>query len=315
MYYATDYFPPSTEKALTDKGYTILRAPTDSGPAIFFNNATYPLGRPEVHQAIAYAIDRDRNVKSSYGKAGFAVKYMTGISDALVPLWLSPDAIKALDTYEFNQQKAADILTKAGFKKDGDTWVDDKGAKMEFELSVPSDFTDWLPVAQDAAEQLTDFGIKTTVRGIPNDQHVEEVKAGKFQMAIRLWGFPRPFPFFAYRNMFIANAVSKLPTDKGMSYATKQTVDGKEVDFEKLITDMGAGSEMEPQKKAVTEMATAFNKLLPVVPLVERYYNSPLVTTNLGGLPPESDVVYQNNQGGDNPVVYWLLTGTIGPKK
>ena len=28
-----------------------------------------------------------------------------------------------------------------------------------------------------------------------------------------------------------------------------------------------------------------------------------------------SDPIYQNNQGGDNPVVYWLLTGTIGPKK
>ena len=28
-----------------------------------------------------------------------------------------------------------------------------------------------------------------------------------------------------------------------------------------------------------------------------------------------SDPIYQNNQGGDNPVVYWLLTGAIGPKK
>ena len=37
---------------------------------------------------------------------------------------------------------------------------------MEFELTAPAEFADWSAAAENLAEQLTDFGIKTTFRGV-----------------------------------------------------------------------------------------------------------------------------------------------------
>ncbi len=315
LYYATDYFPPASEKSLVEKGYTILRGPTYSGPGLFFNNTIYPLNKPEVRQAIAYAIDRSRATKVSYGQAGAPVKYMVGISDSLVDRFIDPAAIKTLNTYDYNPKKAEEILTKLGFKKNGDVWADDKGKNLEFELSVPSDFTDWNPAAQDVADQLTAFGIKITLRAYPNDQQRPDVKDGKFQIAVRLWGFPNPFPFFAFRNMMIRNAVNKTAKDPGMSYPTKQKIGGKDIDFEALVADMSKGATPKDTMEAVTAATVAFNTDLPVVPLIERFYNSPLGSQHISGLPPESDKLYQNAQGSDSFVVIWLIDGTIGPKK
>ncbi len=315
LYYDTDYFPPATEKSLTDKGLKILRGPTYSGPGIFFNFTDPLLKQLPIRQAIAYAVDRGRAGKVSYGQSGTPVKYMTGISDSLVNKYIDPAAVKALNTYDYDLKKAADVLTAAGFKKDGDTWADSTGKKLEFELTVPSDFTDWNPAASDVADQLTTFGIKTTLRAYPNDQQRTDVKAGKFQMAIRLWGYPNPFPFFAYRNMYVANAVGKGAKDPGMSYDTKQKIGGKDVDFDKLVADMSTGVDPKDTMTAVTAAAVAFNTDLPIVPLIERYYNSPLNDAHLSGLPADSDKLYQNAQGSDSFVVIWLIDGTIGPKK
>lgn len=199
LYYATDYFPPPTEKTFLDKGIKILRAPTFSGPGLLINHAVEPLNKLEVRQALAYAIDRNRATKVSYGDIGKPVKYMVNISDAQVPNYLDEATIKTFNTYDYDTKKAEDLLTKAGFKKDGDVWKDANGKALEFELSAPSDFTDWMPAAQDVADQLTSFGIKITLRAIPDAQHRPEIREGKFQLAIRLWGYPNALPFYAYR--------------------------------------------------------------------------------------------------------------------
>ena len=61
---------------------------------------------------------------------------------------------------------------------------------MEYELSMPGEYADWSAAAENAAEQLTQFGIKTTVRAINFAQHSIDVNEGRFQMAIRAWGGP-----------------------------------------------------------------------------------------------------------------------------
>lgn len=314
LYYATDYFPPATEKTMTDKGIKILRAPTFSGPGILFNVATPGLNKVEVRQAIAYAVDRARATKVAYGDIGKPVKYMADFSDAQVPNYMSADDIKKLNTYDLDLKKADDLLQKAGYKKDGDVYKDRDGKALEFELSAPSDYTDWMPAAQDVADQLTAFGIKITLRAIPDSQHRPEIRDGKFQMAIRLWGYPNALPFYAFRYTYLQNSVGGKAT-AGTGYAHKQTIGGKDIDFDQLVTAIGAGTDPAPQKAAVTAAALAFNQDLPMVPLIERYYNCPLITTNIDGLPPDSDPIWQNVSGSDNAIVVLLMEGKIGPKK
>jgi len=316
LYYDTDYFPPATEKTLTDKGIKIIRAPSDAGPGLLFNDAVYPLGRADVRQAIAYAIDRTRVTKVSYGQIGQPVKYMTGFSDSHVADYLTPDAIKGLNTYDYSLDKATAILNKAGFKKNGDQWVDDKGNDMSYELSYPSDYTDYVPAAQDVASQLSDFGIKITLRGVPDEQHRPSIRDGKFQLAIRLAGYPNPLPFYAYRYLFQQNSVGGS-AKVGTGFADLTTgiakVNGKDVDLKALLVTMSTGTDPAPQKAAVTTAAQLFNDQLPIIPLVERYYNCPLITTNINGVPPDSDPIWQN-VGSGNAIAVLILDGTLSPK-
>lgn len=314
--YATHGFPPATEKQFIEQGIRIARPPIYSGPAIYFNHNIYPLNRAEVRQAIAYAINRDENGTVSLGDSGKAVKYMVGFSDTLVPIWLTEDQIAQLDTYEYNPQKAEEILKGIGFTRDSDgVWVDDKGKRLEFELTFPAEYADWSAAGQNVAEQLTKFGIKITPRGVQFQQHRQDVREGKFQMAIRHWGSSsQPHPHFAYSGVLFSYNYVSNPEGKGMNFPLQQTIDGQEIDMEQLIVNSAQGLDEAAQKAQVAQVALAFNKLLPVVPLWERYGNNPVnEKARVTGWPSDDHYLMKNSAYGDNFVIIALLQGMLEP--
>ena len=63
----------------------MIRPPTYSGPAIYFNFEIPEFNRKEVRQAIAHVINREENGIVSLGASGVAVQLMTGMSDNLAP--------------------------------------------------------------------------------------------------------------------------------------------------------------------------------------------------------------------------------------
>lgn len=312
--YATHGFPPATEKAFLDAGTRVVRPPLYSGPALIFNWTNKLLAKPEVRRAMAYAIKRDENGTVSLGKSGIAVKNLTGVSDNMLGNWMSQADIAKLEPYAFDTKKADDILKAAGFTKGSDGVYAGPDGKLEFELTAPAEFADWSASAENAAQQLSNFGIKTTYRGVQFQQHLQDVQQGKFQIAYRGWGAGNPHPFFAYETgLLLFNA--PLSPGPGMSLPFKQQVDGKEVDFNDLITKTAAGLDETSQKAAFTELALAFNKNLPVIPLWERYGNSPAPEgVRVAAWPADTDPVWKQAHGNDNPIVFMLLDGRAKPK-
>ena len=148
------------------------------------------------------AVDRDQNAKVTYADSGKGAKYMTGMSDMLVPKWMPDPDIKALNLYPYDVNKAASMLTDLGWKKGGDgVWTTKDGQRAEFEMLTPAEYVDSSTSAQNAAEQLTKFGFKTTVRAITYTQFPVDVDKGNFQLAIAGWGAStNPHPFFSYDN-------------------------------------------------------------------------------------------------------------------
>lgn len=314
--YATHGFPPATEKAFIEQGVRIIRPPIYSGPAIYFNHDIYPLNRVEVRQAIAYAVNRDDNAVISLGESAKPPVYMAGFSDNLVPLWISEADLAKFERYQYDTAKAEQILTGIGFKRDSDgVWVDDQGKRMEYELTVPAEFADWSAAAENLAEQLTAFGIKTTVRGVTFTQHPIEVNQGKFQLAIRAWGAGNPHPHFSFvQDLFTHNYV-QAAEGKGMNFPLKQTVpDLGELDLEEMVVASAEGLDEAAQKETVTKLALAFNKLLPIVPLWERYGNNPALDgVRVTGWPPEGDPIYKNSPYSDSFVIIMILDGRLHP--
>lgn len=319
--YATHGFPPATEREYIAQDIRILRPPNFNGPALYLNHTIHPFEMKEFRQALAYAIDRGQNGTVSLGESGVPSQFMAGFSDNIVPGWLNEETQAALNPYELDRARAEEILTGIGFTRDSDgVWLDDTGARMEFELTAPAEFADWSAAAENLAQQLTDFGIKTSFRGVNFQQHDIDVQDGNFQLAIRAWGQGNPHPSFSYNWAFrqpynsIESGVGD-PTNPGISFPLVQTTDTVgEVDLGELVVQSGAGNDTEAQKEVIAQLALAYNELLPQIPLWERYGNNPLPDVRVTGWPADDDPIYLNGAYNDPFISLLILDGILKPK-
>ena len=315
--FATHGFPPASEKQFVELGLRIGRPPIYSGPAVYFNHNIYPLNRKEVRQAMAYAINKDENATVSLGESAMRQKYMTGLSDNILPIWVTEDNRAKLEEYRFNPQKAAEILEGIGFKKGADgIWVDDQGNAMEYDLMVPQEFADWSAAAQNVANQLTNFGIKTTVRGVTHTQVPQEIWNSRYEIAIQGWGAGNPHPHFSFYQDFITYNYTS-GQGPGMNFPLVQQTDKfGEVDLEEAVMATADGLDSEAQKATVTMLASIFNELLPIVPLWERYGNNPIVDgVRVTNWPGDAHPAWGNSPYADNTVAIFLLNGELEPVK
>ncbi len=316
--YATHGFPPATESEFIAQGIRVIRAPLYTGPALYFNHDIHPFELPEFRQAVAYVIDRDENGFVSLADSGRRQMWMTGFSDNLVDIWLTEETKSQLNTYDFNPETAEEILTGLGFSRDDDdVWMDDTGARLEFELTAPAEFADWSAAAENVAEQLTEFGIPTTFRGVNFQQHPVDVRAGDFELAIRDWGAGNPHPHFSYNvnvNSYNFTGGEALATGgPGMNFPLEQETSLGTIDLGQLTDQAGLGGSIDEQREDINTLALAYNELLPQIPLWERYGNNPAFEGRITGWPPEEDPIYQNGPYGDPFVTVLILNGTLRP--
>jgi peptide/nickel transport system substrate-binding protein len=313
--YATHGFPLATDRAMVAAGIRIARPPLYTGPALFMHWDKAPQFRDvRVRYAVAHAVNKEESATITYGDSGKAQKFMAGFSDELVPSWISSADQAKLKPYEFSVQKAEQFMRDAGFAKGGDGIWAKGGQKMEFELVFPSDFADWASAASHLSDSLNRFGIKITPRGVVSSQQLVEANDGRYALFIRGWGTstgPHPqFPFI--QDLRVHNTT---PAGGGMKYPLTQTLPstGRSVNLDELINKTGDGLDENAQKRAVTELALAFNELLPIIPLWQRYGNNPVNDKRrVTGWPPDNDPIYKNPDG-DSFAMTLLIEGRIGP--
>ncbi len=316
LWYATHGFSPAQEEAHVNKGLDIIRNPYYSGPAIYFNYNVEAFTKPEFRKAVAHVIDREENGFVSLGESGVAVEYMTGISDNLLKAYVSQDVIDSFDTYDYDLDSAASLLESIGYSKGSDgIWADASGNKLSFELIFPAEYADWSAAAENAAQALNDFGIQITARGVQFQQHVQDVYDGNFQMAIRNWGTGSPFPYQSYLEVYRRyNGQGELAGEGaggGMHFDNNVSYSGGDVNLLDLTIESSKGTDTDKIKAEVTELAKAFNEILPIVPIWERFGNNPINRKELNA-PENGDPVYQN-AGVDHFMPYMILTGKVTP--
>lgn len=295
-----------------------MRGPGYTGPALYVNFEVPPLDRVEVRQAIAYAIDREPNGFVSLGESGVATEYMTGMSDSLAEAWLSEDVLDGLNTYDYDLEAAAALLEGIGFTQDADGhWMDENGEPLAFELKFPAEFADWSAAAENATQQLNDFGFQITATAVQFQQQLQDVYDSNFEMAIRGWGAASPFPsqsyLYPYQTLNGQGALAGEEVGGGINFDTAVTYSGGEVNVFDAAVSSGEGLDSEVQAGYVTQLAQSYNELVPFIQLWERYGNNPLNRGNVDA-PASDDAVVQNPWSGTDAFIpYWILTGQLGP--
>ncbi len=317
--YATHGFAPASESPFEGAGYSILRPPVYSGPALYLNQDRFPeFADVRTRKAFAHIIDRAVNGQISLADSGKAVVNMVGFSDNFVDQWLTDDVKGKLDPYELDHDKATALLEEAGWTKDGETWKTPQGSPAAYEIQFPQTFADWSASGKDVAEQLTAFGIAVTARGLDDKQAPIDIDKGDFEMAIQAWGSSaHPHPHFSFvQDLFLHNIpIAKNQGGKGYGFPLQDVeTSAGTVDLEALVAQSGEGLDVEEQKANVSTVALAFNELLPIIPIFERYGNNPaLEGVRVQGFPEDGDTVLENAPYADNFVVLKMFRGEIAP--
>lgn len=317
--YATHGFPVATEQQFLESGIRVLRPPVYSGPAVYINYNT--LGEvfndKRVRQAIAHATDRNQAGAAALGESGVGLTYMCGMSDNFVPQWMTEEDAASLNQYELDLEKAAALLQEAGWTKDGDSWTTQTGEPAAWEFSFPAEFADWSAAAQNFVEQMGAFGIQLEPRAVTYTQHPIDVNQGNFEIAFRGWGSSSsPHPHFAFAaDLFTHNTLAIRDGGEGYGFPLTQTTESVgEVDLEQLVIESAQGLDEEAQKANIGTVAKAFNELLPIIPIYERYGNNAAIEgVRVLAWPPDDDPILKNSPYADGIPTMLMYTGRLEP--
>lgn len=311
--YATHGFPPSTERSMISADYRIMRGSTYGGGALYFCYQNCPeFADKRARQALAYAVDRKQSATVSQGKSAIAVELMTGMTDRQAMHWLPPADQEKLQRYQRDLDKAEQLLTDAGWSRDGDSWRTPEGKRAKYTIITPDHFN-YVATAQNLESQLGDFGIDITVRSLDPTQATEDMQQSRFDLAINGWGATtNPFPSAAFDVLLFDFNYVGLTDQRGMDFPMQQTTDVVgDIDLEQAVIDAGLGANEDALVANVTRTALAINELLPVVPMWERLANSPALDSRITGWPAEDDALYNNSPYADNFTTILMYQGKL----
>src|SRR4029077_9047517 len=144
-----------------------------------------------------------------------------------------------------------------------------------------------------------------------------DIDKGNFQLAVQGWGAGDPHPHFSFvQDLLLHNSAQAVNNGgKGMDFAMQQTTDSVgAIDFAKAIDDSALGLDVEKQKSLVFNISRAFNELLPIIPIYERWAKNPMLEgVRAQGWLPADNPIYTNSPYADSFVIMQIRDGTLKP--
>lgn len=148
-----------------------LRKPSDMNEmGLVINCRQAPLDNLEFRQAIAYGLDRDSIRKLACAPGDTSQGYSLGLVPSQAKQWLGEDFAVQLTRYDFNPQRAKQLLQGHVPGK-------------ELEIMAPAGFTDLALLAEAAASQLTKLGVPSSVRLVQGELNAQLLQQGQFEIA------------------------------------------------------------------------------------------------------------------------------------
>ncbi len=306
--YLTHEFPAGTLQSFEAMGIEFVQTPAVDGLAVYFNHNLDPLDNLYVRKALAYAIDREEVGALALPGVSQGVDWVTGLGEPTMEAWNIDTS--ELNRYENDWYRAVELLEEAGLFQEDGTWFLEEGEPFELEIQTPAAWADAAVAAENIAEQLTDFGIKTVFNGIEEAQRVPNIQSGNFELALSFWGTGQPHPMYAFEGPIINDNVDSNP---GLGFDVEVTTDRGNFNMHELIRASAEGWDTSDQEEIVNDLVYAFNQKLPILPvfaLAGRNLTSAGLNTEW---PDFDDPIYLNSPGDDNFVIISILRGDIKP--
>jgi peptide/nickel transport system substrate-binding protein len=268
------------------------KTPTFNGFGININHNVGHFDDPRVRKAIAFVINHDKQARVSFGHDHLEPARFSGMSNYYVDNYLSGEFKESLTDYTHDVDTAEELLTDAGFTRDGDQWITPEGEQFEHELLTIGERVPW---GQNVKDDLQQFGVSIEITTIePSKFFGVTVPEGDFELA--LWtasGWQKNHPFGDYESTWIpgntpwatgagADLTPEVPWPPG-----NPDGDPQEVDIEAKVKELGQ-STGDREQELVKELAWTYNQTMPHIRLTERHFTA-MVSTDEWNAPSADD--------------------------
>lgn len=203
----------------------------------------------KVRQALLHAIDRKSLNQAVYGQ------YAITLNIPQAPIsWLYDD--EGMETYDYDLEKAAELLKEAGWEKDGDKLMKDgKQMKIVFSAMSGNVVTDtMIPLMIDAYGQL---GIDFQAEYVDWPTLQSKSQNGTFDMLFMAWGLIADPDL---TGTFASAEAGGIQNRTG--YANPE--------LDKMLAEALASTSQDEQKEKYKEIYKLINEELPLYPIYER---------------------------------------------
>jgi len=259
--------------------------------ALFPNLNRWPTNQLAVRQAISAAIDR--TAIGAQGEAGLEApaSNATGLTLPTFAAWSGPVASMSLKATA-DAASAQQILTKAGYKKDGAGFYALNGKEVKLTIVDPAAYTDYAQDDQIIAQQLKAVGINATFSGLTVDAWNAAVAAGTFDMTMH-WGNGGITPYSLYSNWL----------DSRLAVGNNATGDYERLNDPKvnaMLDKLNGDQTVEQQTADLAPIMQYVATNLPVIPTVNSAAWFESSSKHFTGWPTEQNPYESGQPSGSN---------------
>jgi len=304
--------------------YGVIPSPVQQ-ESLVLNINHYPFHLLAVRQALAYLIDRNGLVTRDMGGKLIqdpVAKTPDGINYFLAKQYLTTAQFAKLNTYPVNPDKAASLLTGAGFTRRDGKWYTPKGDPFSFTISEPANLSQFDEDGLIIAQYLKSFGIDVTVQNVDRATYSAKQLAGDFAVSewYMDWGQGPPMADFAatfgqanYPSWNYPVAYSGHgPCKCAIGIGPTATVPG--LGKVNIASELNREVNQAPPNtwsKYVWAWAQWVNENLPILPLYNNAFHTIYATSRYTNFPPQSEKWLWTVLSGAAENVLWMQNGYL----
>ncbi|WAH37179.1 ABC transporter substrate-binding protein [Alicyclobacillus dauci] len=238
-------------------------APSDASN-IVFNDQKFPFNNVKFRQALEYGINRQE--LSTKGENGYDTPAdPTGLRLPGQDKYLDK-SLAAQYPYEYDPQKAAQLLQSMGLKKNSSgQYVGPDGKPIEFTIIVPTGWNDWITDCNLIKDELGKIGITVDVQTPSFTTWMTNIQSGQYGMTFTT-GLNLYDPWFYY-NLYLNSANAGGNGKK--AHGNYENWNDPATD--KLLAEYKATTDDAKKTQIIQQLEKT---MLTQVPLIPLFYNA-----------------------------------------
>lgn len=261
----------------------IYYAPIMEQWSIMVNSSKAPLDKPQVRQALSYALDRD--VLIGVANPGFWMGDLknSGVTPSIQKSYTDQSFLDSLTTYDHNVEKADELLKSIGWTKNNENkWVDENGevARIEFASEGVN------LIVEAASQMLNDYGFTVDFKPMDGSTYWEYVNKANHGLAFGQIGNSTTYahPWESYNDIFKSypNRIGlTYDKDNGEELILELPSTGEKINVTQTLDELFNATSKEVTKELTEKLMKLGNELSLVIPVGEKSTPIKLYNNNL----------------------------------